>query len=194
MLFIFMTYFATLLIFLVSGSWLFSETTIIKQFYSSAISSKTAQDGSVALYIPSAWYYSSDALMQSNDPLPNKSINSYTEAEFYQIFQDRIYNVVGIPETMIVEGRFWKPFFYNIDKNLLPNLSSWEWNGATDFGWLFPGEGTRFAQGYFNQTEQRFYVSDGRQYQVVPEPTSFSLLLAGLVLLINSRRLKNAIT
>jgi len=118
----------------------------------------------------------------------------YSQAEFNQIFQDRICDVVGIPETMIVEGPFWKPFFYNIDKNLLPNLSSWEWNGATDFGWLFPGGGIRSAQGYFNQTEQRFYVSDGRQYQVVPEPTSFSLLLAGLVLLINSRRLKNAIT
>jgi hypothetical protein len=187
MLFVTMLYLSTLLIFLASGGWLFSETTIIKQFYSSSIMPNTAQVGSVA------WYYSSDALMQSNNPFPYKSMG-YSQAEFNQIFQDRICDVVGIPETMIVEGPFWKPFFYNIDKNLLPNLSSWEWNGATDFGWLFPGGGIRSAQGYFNQTEQRFYVSDGRQYQVVPEPTSFSLLLAGLVLLINSRRLKNAIT
>ena len=34
--------------------------------------------------------------------------------------------------------------------------------------------------GTFNQAEQRFYVSDGRQYQVVPEPSALSLLAVGL--------------
>ena len=188
MLYIFMAYFATLLIFLVSGSWLFSETTIIKQFYS------TSGSFNLDEVRRGAWYYSSNALMQSNNPFPWNLVG-YPLAEFNQILEDRFCDVVGIPETMIAEGHFEnRPFFFNIDKNLLPILSSWEWGGGSDYPFTVPGYIVPSAQGYFNQAEQRFYVSDGRQYQVVPEPTSFSLLLAGLVLLINSRRLKNAIT
>lgn len=188
MLFIFMAYFATLLIFLVSGSWLFSETTIIKQFYS------TSGSFNLDEVRRGAWYYSSNALMQSNNPFPWNLVG-YPLAEFNQILEDRFCDVVGIPGTMIAEGPFGnRPLFYNIDRNLLPILSSWEWGGDGDFPFRTNGYKIPSAQGYFNQTEQRFYVSDGRQYQVVPEPTSFSLLLAGLVLLINSRRLKNAIT
>lgn len=184
-----MVYFATLLIFLFSGSWIFSETTIIKQYR------VDVRDYSNQLFF-SFWmprfYYSSDALMQSNNPFPTW-VNSMVE--FDQIYKDRFCDVVGIPETMIAEGPIGnRPFFHNIDRNLLPILSSWEWGGAYDYQLQFAGYTVPSAQGYFNQTEQRFYVSDGRQYQVVPEPTSFSLLLAGLVLLINSRRLKNAIT
>jgi len=182
-----MAYFATLLIFLFSGSWIFSETIIIKQFYSTSVSSNLAE-----VRRP-AWYYSSNALIQSNNPFPYNLVG-YPLAEFNQILKDRFYDVVGIPETMIAEGPFGnRPFFFNIDRNLLPILSRWEWGGAYDYPLQAAGYTVPSAQGYFNQTEQRFYVSDGRQYQVVPEPTSFSLLLAGLVLLINSRRLKNAI-
>jgi hypothetical protein len=186
MLYIFMAYFSALLIFLASGGWLFSETTIIKQYR------VDVRDYSLSLTSPRVpyWYYSSDALMQSNNPFPSKFMG-YSKVEYDQIYKDRFCDVVGIPETMIAEGFFKnRPLFFNIDINLLPNLSSWEWGGASDFPLQGPGYIVPSAQGYFNQAEQRFYVSDGRQYQVVPEPTSFSLLLAGLVLLISRRRLK----
>ena len=183
MLSIIMVYIFTLLIFLVSGGWLFSETTIIKQFRI------YVRDPSLPVFAIAAptWYYSSDALMQSNDPFPSKFM-VYSQAEFNKIFQDRFCDVVGIPETMIAEGPFGnRPFFFNIDRNLLPILSSWEWGGVGDFPINAPGYTIPSAQGYFNQTEQRFYVSDGRQYQVVPEPTSFSLFLAGWVLLMKGK-------
>ena len=191
MLFIFMAYFAALLIFLVSGSWLFSETTIISE-RTIGVDFSTGGGG-----LTLVWHcYSSDALLQS---LPsNGSVGVlYSPNEFHQLILPRFSNVVGIPETMIADNSYFggiRTFFSNIDQNLLPNLSSWEWGGATYFPLLGADFTVPSAQGYFNQTEQRFYVSDGRQYQVVPEPTSFSLLLAGLLLLINSRRLKNAIT
>jgi len=169
------------------GDWLFSETTIIKQYR------KFVYDSSlpVGMIAPPIWYYSSDALMQSNNPFPSEFM-SYSQTKANQIFKDRFYDVVGIPETMIAEGPFGKrrPFFFNIDRNLLPILSSWEWGGVGDFPINFPGYTIPSAQGYFNQTEQRFYVSDGRQYQVVPEPTSFSLLLASGLIVLNRRKKK----
>jgi hypothetical protein len=102
--------------------------------------------------------------MQSNNPFPSKYMG-YSLTEFNQILKDRFCDVVGIPETMIAEGpRNRRPFFFNIDRNLLPILSSWEWGGAYDFPLQGAGYTVPSAQGYFNQTEQRFYVSDGRQY------------------------------
>jgi len=185
MLFVTMVYFSTLLIFLASGGWLFSETTIIKQY---RIYVRDSSEPLSSLAFPQ-WYYSSDALTQSNNPFPSKFMG-YSLTEFNQILKGRFCDVVGIPETMIAEGPFGnrRPFFFNIDRNLLPILSSWEWGGAGDYPLQAAGYTVPSAQGYFNQTEQRFYVSDGRQYQVVPEPSSLSLLALGGVVVALGRR------
>ena len=93
MLYIFVDYFSTLLIFLASGGWLFSETTIIKQ---NRIYVRDSSLPLSSLAFPSG-YYSSDALMQSNNPFPSKYMG-YSLTEFNQILKDRFCDVVGILE------------------------------------------------------------------------------------------------
>ena len=97
-----------------------------------------------------------------------------------------------------------RPFFSVIDSELLSGMNAWSWesdfDGVLSFeagvvvesenviaiispigtyhpGYIIPRQS---LSGTFNQAEQRFYVSDGRQYQVVPEPSALSLLADGL--------------
>jgi hypothetical protein len=105
-----------------------------------------------------------------------------------------------------------RPFFSVIDSELLSGMNAWSWESDFD-GVLSIQEGvvveseneiiiispnmpyltpytipSQSLSGTFNQAEQRFYVSDGRQYQVVPEPSAFSLLAVGLGALAMMRR------
>jgi hypothetical protein len=97
-----------------------------------------------------------------------------------------------------------RPFFSVIDSELLSGMNAWSWESGFDgvlsiedgavfesaamisiispIGTYTPGYiiPTQSLSGTFNQAEQRFYVSDGRQYQVVPEPSALSLLAVGL--------------
>ena len=109
--------------------------------------------------------------------------------------------LIGQPtRTISIE----RPFFSVIDSELLSGMNAWSWesdfDGVLSFeaGVVFESEsvitiispiGTyhpgyiiprQSLSGTFNQAEQRFYVSDGRQYQVVPEPSALSLLAIGL--------------
>jgi len=98
-----------------------------------------------------------------------------------------------------------RPFFSVIDSELLSGMNAWSWESdfdgvlsiapgvvvesaneiiiispiisPTSTGYIIPSQS---LSGTFNQAEQRFYVSDGRQYQVVPEPSALSLLAVGL--------------
>ena len=96
-----------------------------------------------------------------------------------------------------------RPFFSMIDEELLNGMTQWSWDGSmasTPFSPILalqplPTSGLPYTpppyNGTYNQAEQRFYVSDGRQYQVVPEPSSLSLLLAcGAVLMAGRRRIR----
>jgi len=109
--------------------------------------------------------------------------------------------VTGQPtRTVSIE----RPFFSVIDSELLSGMNAWSWESGFDgvlsiedgavfgsaamisiispIGTYTPGYiiPTQSLSGTFNQAEQRFYVSDGRQYQVVPEPSAVSLLAVGL--------------
>jgi len=152
---------------------------------------------------PSGYYYSSVSVVNANNPFhpiidpiaPDLPFVPYEE--YNQSMGTRFLDVVGIPETMITDT--WtdfygsqisaeRPFFNIIDTEVLIGLANWNWDGQIlgtvwAGGYIPPS-----AEGVFNQAEQRFYVSDGRQYQVVPEPSSLSLLLAGGAVLMAGRR------
>ena len=135
-----------------------------------------------------------------NNPIPN---NFWSEADFMPrtVYTDRFLSVIGIESTMITDiGTYeinnidsqgnvspitypyacTRLFFDRIDKYALSELNNFFWDGSVFFGTTQVGYNTQSASGYFNQLEQKFYVSDGRQYQVVPEPSAFSLLAIGL--------------
>ena len=104
--------------------------------------------------------------------------------------------VIGQPtRTISIE----RPFFSVIDSELLSGMNVWSWESGNygsfevwadsisfNPGVMGPGPSQGYTipsqslSGTFNQAEQRFYVSDGRQYQVVPEPSALSLLAIGL--------------
>jgi hypothetical protein len=107
--------------------------------------------------------------------------------------------LIGQPtRTVSIE----KPFFSVIDSELLSGMNEWSWESDYNFNLTIypdpvniPVDSIFFSgavlltpqfwpsqslSGTFNQAEQRFYVSDGRQYQVVPEPSALSLLAIGL--------------
>ena len=94
-----------------------------------------------------------------------------------------------------------RPFFSVIDSELLSGMNAWSWESDShtsvelfadaiympiDFLSINTGDvqykywPSQSLSGTFNQAEQRFYVSDGRQYQVVPEPSALSLLAVAL--------------
>ena len=144
--------------------------------------------------------------MATNNPFPSLGENvNYTHEQFYQISNTRFSDVVGISGTMITDyynGPTFngepppllsteRLFFGSIDRMVLSSLTDWAWNG--DGLPYFLGYLPTSASGTFNQAEQRFYVSDGRQYQVVPEPSSLSLLLAGGAVLMAGRRRRHYI-
>ena len=107
-----------------------------------------------------------------------------------------------------------RPFFSVIDSELLSGMNAWSWESCIDGGNLSLEAGvvveseneiiindptfrpltgytipSQSLSGTFNQAEQRFYVSDGRQYQVVPEPSALSLLvLGGVVVALGLRK------
>ena len=107
-----------------------------------------------------------------------------------------------------------RPFFSVIDSELLSGMNAWSWESGIDGGNLSLEAGvvveseyeiiindptfrpltgytipSQSLSGTFNQAEQRFYVSDGRQYQVVPEPSALSLLvLGGVVVALGLRK------
>jgi len=102
-----------------------------------------------------------------------------------------------------------RPFFSVIDSELLSGMNAWSWESDShtsvelfadaiympiDFLSIITGDAqykywpSQSLSGTFNQAEQRFYVSDGRQYQVVPEPSAVSLLAVGLGALAMMRR------
>jgi hypothetical protein len=105
--------------------------------------------------------------------------------------------LIGQPtRTISIE----RPFFSVIDSEFLSGMNAWSWESGYDTGveffadaeyitidnaFLIMGDAqykywpSQSLSGTFNQAEQRFYVSDGRQYQVVPEPSSLSLLALG---------------
>ena len=108
-----------------------------------------------------------------------------------------VVTAIGQPtRTVSIE----RPFFTVIDSELLSEMNVWSWESGNYgsgevwadsvslnfevMGLLGPSQGytipSQSLSGTFNQAEQRFYVSDGRQYQVVPEPSAFSLLAVGL--------------
>ena len=136
--------------------------------------------------------FSTDQLMETNNPFPSLGDGvSYTHEQYYQISNTRFSDVIGISGTMITDyynGFSFngdpppllsteRPFFYNIDRMLLSSLTDWTWNGD-GLPLSVPNYTPPSASGLFNQTEQRFYVSDGRQYQVVPESSALSLLVS----------------
>jgi hypothetical protein len=106
--------------------------------------------------------------------------------------------LIGQPtRTISIE----RPFFSVIDSELLSGMNAWSWESdyhtslelfadaiymPIDFLSINTGDAqykywpSQSLSGTFNQAEQRFYVSDGRQYQVVPEPSALSLLAVGL--------------
>jgi len=106
--------------------------------------------------------------------------------------------VIGQPtRTISIE----RPFFSVIDRELLSGMNAWSWESDShtsvelfadaiympiDFLSIITGDAqykywpSQSLSGTFNQAEQRFYVSDGRQYQVVPKPSALSLLAVGL--------------
>ena len=107
-----------------------------------------------------------------------------------------VVTVIGQPtRTISIE----RPFFTVIDSQLLSEMNVWSWESgnygsievwadsiyfnlgvmglASSVGYNIQSQS---LSGTFNQAEQRFYVSDGRQYQVVPEPSALSLFAIGL--------------
>jgi len=107
------------------------------------------------------------------------------------------------PPQVTITLSVQRPFFSMVDKELLNGMTQWSWDGSmasTPFSPILalqplPTSGLPYTpppyNGTYNQAEQRFYVSDGRQYQVVPEPSSLSLLLAcGAVLMAGRRRIR----
>jgi len=159
--------------------------------------------------LPLKWY-STDALMQSNHPFPSLGHSYDSIDQVLDIINQRFTSLIGVEGTMItdygpyglslpggqlppvesIERPFLPPNFNVIDKMLLSGLAEWTWDGSLPplTPVLAPNYVIPAASGTFNQAEQRFYVSDGRQYQVVPEPSSLSLLLAGGAVALARRR------
>ena len=162
----------------------FSETTILQGFSSSF----RVDEGGGVFALFTAVISSQEAT--DNYPLPSGTI---LRADY----EDRFYSVNPIEATMITDtfyrydlngnlieqGPVERPFINKIDKFALLNLTDFMWDG-TGSGTIWGGSGSGYtiptATGTFNQIEQKFYVSDGRQYQVVPEPSALSLLAIGL--------------
>jgi len=139
------------------------------------------------------------------------ALNNFNQAQM----ANRFLEIVGIPETMIFDTldlptvigqptrtvSIERPFFTVIDSELLSEMNVWSWESGnygyfevwadsvvilgSSVGYNIPSQS---LSGTFNQAEQRFYVSDGRQYQVVPEPSALSLLAIGLGGLATMRR------
>ena len=179
-----------------------AEVVQIKPFSVSLVTTSSNSLGSIVSF-GTAIFFSTDALMATNNPFPSLGDGlNYTHEQFYQIFDARFSDVIGISETMITDYyngfsfngdpppvlSIERPFFYNIDRVLFNSLTEWSWNGDGLPLGLPLNYSPPAATGIFNQAEQRFYVSDGRQYQVVPEPSSLSLLLAGGAVLMARRR------
>jgi len=116
-----------------------------------------------------------------------------------------VVTAIGQPtRTISIE----RPFFTVIDSELLSEMNVWSWESgnygsievwADSISFNLGVMGLASSVGYniqsqslsgtFNQAEQRFYVSDGRQYQVVPEPSALSLLvLGGVVVALGLRK------
>ena len=116
-----------------------------------------------------------------------------------------VVTAIGQPtQTISIE----RPFFTVIDSELLSEMNVWSWESgnygsievwADSISFNLGVMGLASSVGYniqsqslsgtFNQAEQRFYVSDGRQYQVVPEPSALSLLvLGGVVVALGLRK------
>ena len=163
-----------------------------------------SENGNTATVSDLYSFYSSDEIVSTNYPFllttnANFSPDPFiTQSNYEQGIASRFLILVGIPETMITDSYYMpllsggqtllykeRPFFDMIDIEVLNGLSDWSWDGSTgnplggtslgSYGYTIPP-----ATGTFNQTEQRFYVSDGRQYQVAPEPSALSLLAVGL--------------
>ena len=170
-----------------------ASTTLIKLFteqvginYGSEVSPGLWIGGTV---FTSRYFYSSESALASNNPFT--PYGGYTPIRiFEQIIETRFRDVNGIPGTMIVDeidgSSGLRPFFSSIDTEVLVNLTDWVYDGSYHIG--FNGYTVPTASGTFNQSEQRFYLSDGRQYQVVPEPSSLSLLALGGVVVALGRR------
>jgi len=185
-------YFITLILF--SISLCRCETVQITRFSVVTDDVYNSELGGVFGQIDLKYYFSSSSVI-SNDPMfPNYPNGSYTTEQYNLIAQDRLLNVVPVAGTEIIDEYFnitglnpviytkqyiARTFFTSIDKNLLQNLSQWDYDGSTP-PLAAAGYNSPSASGSFNQAEQRFYVSDGRQYQVVPEPSALSLLAIGL--------------
>jgi len=170
-----------------------ASTTLIKLFteqvginYGSEVSPGLWLGGTV---FQTRYFYSSESALASNNPFNPQG--GYTPIRiFEQIIETRFRDVNGIPGTMIVDeidgSSGLRPFFSSIDTEVLVNLTDWVYDGSYYIG--FNGYTVPPASGTFNQSEQRFYLSDGRQYQVVPEPSSLSLLALGGVVVALGRR------
>ena len=185
-------YFITLILF--SISLCRCETVQITMFSVVTHDFYNSELGGVLGGIDVKYYFSSSSVI-SNDPMfPNYPNGSYTTEQYNLIAQDRLLNVVPVAGTEIIDEYFnitglnpviytkkyiARTFFTSIDKNLLQNLSQWDYDGSQGL-LAAAGYNSPSASGSFNQAEQRFYVSDGRQYQVVPEPSALSLLAVGL--------------
>ena len=161
----------------------FSETTILQGFVTSFFIS----EGGGIVSIPTKIISSSVAI--NENPLP---VGTISRADY----ENRFYSINAIESTMITDtyyrydlngnlieqGPVKRPFINKIDKFALVNLTDFMWDGSGS-GSIWEGISSGYtiptATGTFNQTEQKFYVSDGRQYQVVPEPSALSLLAVG---------------
>ena len=156
------------------------------------------------LFLSGGYYYTSGNTSYpfhlTNSPV-SPDIFFVTQEEYNQSMGTRFLDVIGIPETMITDTftnafgfqqSVERPFFDMIDTEALIGLDSWSWDGQVYHSAVLidPQYPIPSSAGTFNQAEQRFYVSDGRQYQVVPEPSSLSLLVAGGVVLMAGRRRK----
>jgi hypothetical protein len=155
-------------------------------------------------------FYSSDSIMNSNNPFTPTTNPDYPSVEFVLKEQLDLFltargvPVVGISETMITDSysgayitppppiyTIERPFLGAraevpriLDREVLNGLNEWAWDGTPPLGIQYvitpAGYTTPAATGTFNQDEQKFYVADGRQYLVVPEPSALSLLAVGL--------------